>query len=424
MHSINLFSYQKEILKRTKNYNKVAYYLDMGLGKTFVGSEKLKMLDNYTNLIICQKSKIADWIEHFRKYYNYHIFDLTKKANFRWFFLENGKKVGIINYDLIHRRTELNRLKDFTLMLDESSVIGNHRSKRTKAILKLNYSNLILLSGTPACKYERLYTQLKMLGYKESMNNYIESFCKYYVNKKQGFPLKIITGYKNINYLKNLMLKYGCIFLKTNEVIDLPKMITIDVNIDNITEYKKFKNDGIISFSDKKLIGDTSLKKMLYMRQICSIFNKNKLIALEDLINSTDDRLIIFYNFNDEFKLIKDICEKNNKSISVINGAEKDLSNYENVNNSVTLVQYQSGAMGLNLQKANIIIYFSPCLSSELYEQSKKRINRIGQVNTCFYYNLIVKNSIEEKIYNNLALMNDYTLKLFEKEQDGSRKDI
>lgn len=417
MHSINLFSYQKEILKRTKNYNKVAYYLDMGLGKTFVGSEKLKMLDNYTNLIICQKSKVADWIEHFQKYYNYHIFDLTKKANFRWFFLENGKKVGIINYDLIHRRTELNRLKDFTLMLDESSVIGNHRSKRTKAILKLNYSNLILLSGTPSCKYERLYTQLKMLGYKESMNNYIESFCKYYVNKKQGFPLKIITGYKNINHLKNLMLRYGCIFLKTNEVINLPKMITIDVNIDNIIEYKKFKNDGIISFFDKKLIGDTSLKKMLYMRQICSIFNKNKLIALEDLINSTDDRLIIFYNFNDEFKLIKDICEKNNKSISVINGVEKDLSNYENVNNSVTLVQYQSGAMGLNLQKANIIIYFSPCLSSELYEQSKKRINRIGQVNTCFYYNLIVKNSIEEKIYQNLALMNDYTLKLFEKEQ-------
>lgn len=424
MHNINLFSYQKEILKHTKNYNKVAYYLDMGLGKTFIGAEKLKMLDNYTNLIICQKSKVADWIEHFQKYYNYHIFDLTKKANFRWFFLENGKKVGIINYDLIHRRTELNRLKDFTLMLDESSVIGNHRSKRTKAILKLDYSNLILLSGTPACKYERLYTQLKMLGYKESMSNYIESFCKYYVNRKQGFPLKIITGYKNINYLKNLMLKYGCIFLKTNEVIDLPKMITIDVNIDNITEYKKFKNDGIISFSDKKLIGDTSLKKMLYMRQICSIFNKNKLIALEDLINSTDDRLIIFYNFNDEFKLIKDICEKNNKSISVINGAEKDLSNYENVNNSVTLVQYQSGAMGLNLQKANVIIYYSPCLSSELYEQSKKRINRIGQVNTCFYYNLIVKNSIEEKIYNNLALMNDYTLKLFEKEQDGSRKDI
>lgn len=416
VHNIKLLDYQKEILKRTKNYNKVAYYLDMGLGKTFVGAEKLKMLNNYTNLIICQKSKVADWIEHFQKYYNYHIFDLTKKANFRWFFLENGKKVGIINYDLIHRRTELNRLKDFTLMLDESSIIGNHRSKKTKAVLKLKYSNLILLSGTPACKYEKLYTQLKMLGYKQNMNDYIESFCKYYVNKKQGFPLKIITGYKNINYLKKLMLKYGCIFLKTNEVVDLPKMVTIDVDINNTSEYKNFKKDSVITVDDKKMLGDTSLKKMLYLRQLASVYNRNKLIALEDLINSTDDRLIIFYNFNDEFKIIKDICEKNNKSISVINGAIKDLKNYENENNSVTLVQYQSGAMGLNLQKANIIIYSSPCLSSELYEQSKKRINRIGQVNTCFYYNLITKNSIEEKIYKNLSLMNDYTLKLFEKE--------
>lgn len=391
----------------------------MGLGKTFVGAEKLKMLNNNVNLIICQKSKVSDWINHFKKNYDYNIFDLTKKANFKYLFADDSKKVGIINYDLIHRRTELNDLKDFTLMLDESSVIGNHRSKRTKAILKLNYTNLILLSGTPACKYEKLYTQLKMLGYKSSMENYIESFCKYYVNKKQGFPLKIITGYKNINYLKSLMLKYGCVFLKTNEVVNLPKMITIDIDVNNTSEYRKFQKDSVLDVGNKKLIGDTSLKKMLYLRQLCSIYNNDKLIALNDLINSTDDRIIIFYNFNDELTLIKYICEKNNKPISVINGAEKNLKNYENQNNSITLVQYQSGAMGLNLQKANIIIYFSPCLSSELYEQSKKRINRIGQKKTCFYYNLVVKNSIEEKIYKNLATLNDYTLKLFEKEQDG-----
>jgi SNF2 family DNA or RNA helicase len=59
---------------------------------------------------------------------------------------------------------------------------------------------------------------------------------------------------------------------------------------------------------------------------------------------------------------------------------------YDEYNNTVTLIQYQAGSMGLNLQKANKIVYFTPTLSSELFEQSKKRIHRIGQDQTCFYY--------------------------------------
>ena len=57
---MKLFNYQKEILEKTKDQNKVAYWLDMGLGKTFVGSEKLIQLNEKINLVVCQKSKIND----------------------------------------------------------------------------------------------------------------------------------------------------------------------------------------------------------------------------------------------------------------------------------------------------------------------------------------------------------------------------
>ena len=80
---------------------------------------------------------------------------------------------------------------------------------------------------------------------------------------------------------------------------------------------------------------------------------------------------------------------------------------------SILFIQYQAGAMGLNLQKANKIVYFTPPLSSELFEQSKKRIHRIGQDKTCFYYYLTCKNSIEEKIYKTLKMRKDYTEALF-----------
>lgn len=99
---------------------------------------------------------------------------------------------------------------------------------------------------------------------------------------------------------------------------------------------------------------------------------------------------------------------------SIVNGSVKNLISYDDCDNSITYIQYQAGAMGLNLQKANKIIYFSPPLSSELYEQSKKRINRIGQDRTCYYYNLTVTGSVEEKIYKTLAMRKDFTERLFE----------
>lgn len=37
---MQLFPHQSKALDETKDFNRVAYYLDMGLGKTFVGSEK------------------------------------------------------------------------------------------------------------------------------------------------------------------------------------------------------------------------------------------------------------------------------------------------------------------------------------------------------------------------------------------------
>jgi SNF2 family DNA or RNA helicase len=71
------------------------------------------------------------------------------------------------------------------------------------------------------------------------------------------------------------------------------------------------------------------------------------------------------------------------------------------------------GAHGLSLQLANRIIYFSLPLSSELFEQSKKRVHRIGQARPCFYYYLLVENSVDGKIFKTLEERKDYTDYLF-----------
>ena len=431
MSSIKLFPHQENALEITHSHNRVAYYLDMqtGLGKTFVGSEKMKQLGAKINLVVCQKSKVEDWVEHFKAYYDYVPLNLTKKNDFEHFVIHYGDRnfVGIINYDLIFRRPELIELKDFTLMLDESSLIQNEMSKRSKFILKkLNPSNVILLSGTPTGgKYEKLWSQCRLLGWKISKEAFWNTYVDYHFEDKDGFPLKVIKGYKNVDRLKRKLREHGAVFMKSEEVFDLPAQIDNNVFVATTKEYRKFRKDSIVYYEHEtngggktisEFVGDTSLTKMLYERMLCGFANKEKLNAFRDLLESTDDRLIVFYNFVNELIALETILNDSERPYSIINGDIKDLTAYEKSENSVTLIQYQAGSMGLNLQKSNKIVYFTPPLSSELFEQSKKRTHRIGQERTCFYYYLICKNSIEEKIYRTLKMRRDYTEALFENE--------
>jgi SNF2 family DNA or RNA helicase len=430
--NIKLFKHQEDALDQTEGQNRVAYYLDMGLGKTFVGSEKMVQLGKRINLVVCQKSKVQDWIDHFSEHYmcggiseSLYPRDLTKEFDFDNFFyhvdeIQDGSHyVGVVNYDLIFRRPQFKQLQDFTLMLDESSLIQNAKTKRTKFILKMNPSNVIMLSGTPTSgKYENLWTQIHLLGWTISQDTYNKQYINWTLTKDDGSGIrhKIVDKadpYKNVDRLKEKMREHGAVFMKTEECFDLPEQTFITVNCESTKEYRKFKKDSIVKIGEIELIGDSTLTKRLYSRMLCGHYNKEKLEAFKDLVESTNDRLVVFYNFNEELNQLKNIAEELERPISEVNGHIKDLDAFENEDASITFVQYQAGAKGLNLQKANKIIYFTPTEKCEDWMQSQKRTHRIKQTKPCFYYKLICKGSIEENIYESLERGVDFTNDLF-----------
>lgn len=414
---MKLFDYQEKALALTSDKDNSAFYYDMGLGKTFIGSERLRLYGERVNIIVCQKSKIKDWCEHFKEHYtDYAVFDLTNKKDMQGFMIYPIYKcIGIINYELAYRREELRQLKDFTMMLDESSMIKNETAKRTKFILSLKPSHTILLSGTPTDgKYEFLYSQLRLLGWKITKTAYYNRYIKTELRSYGGPMFRVVTGYKNVSELKAKLKEYGAVFAKTEEVIKLPEKKFIKEYSTVSSDYKKFMKDRVIKIDDKELTGDSTLSKRLYARMLCSAYSKDKIARLIDLVNSTSDRVIIFYNFNTELEALRKVLFDG--PISIVNGQIKDLKAYENNDNSVTLIQYQAGAMGLNLQKANRIIYFSLPERSELFEQSKARICRIGQEKQCYYHIMMCRKSVEEKIYECLLMRKDYTDELFRKE--------
>ncbi len=141
---MELYKHQKQVLEQIKNKNKCALYLDMGLGKTFVASEKMQDFNENLNVIVCPKSVVDTWENHIKIYYpKYQVFKYELPEE-----LPNNSVI-IINYDLIWRRSEFKNLKDYTLILDESQFIKNATASRTKFIMKLKFKNLILCSGTP-----------------------------------------------------------------------------------------------------------------------------------------------------------------------------------------------------------------------------------------------------------------------------------
>jgi hypothetical protein len=403
-------------------------------------------LNTRINLLVCQCSKVPDWIEHFQTYYTRNcVFDLTKPADFN-FFMEQAKAevptlmIGVINYELTFRRKVLKTLTGFTLMLDESSLIQNETAKRSKFILGLKPDNVILLSGTPTGgKYEKLWSQCQLLGWRISKELFYKQYIETEWVEQDGFWRQQITGYKNVDRLKKKLADHGAVFMTTDDAgIMLPEKTMIQVKTRPSPLYWKFWRERVVSVdtgnlgefeldsdfwgsnetAELELVGDTSLTRRLYARQLCGLYNPARYEAFRDLLDSTEDRLIVFYNFTEEMERLKRITMGRNRPVSILSGEIKDLGAYRYKPNSVTFIQYQAGAMGGNFQLANKIIYFSLPQGWELWEQSQKRIHRMGQDRPCFYYLMICPGTVEEDILSTLQMRKDYNDELFRKYEE------
>lgn len=418
----HLYPHQVRILADLYKYNKCAMFLEMGTGKTITGAIKAASYEQPI-LIVCPKSVILQWLDCFAEWCkDYCVYDLTKKKQLEQFMASsNDLKMGVINYESCWRRSELLKLKSFTLILDESQAISNPTSKQSKGICKLPFDNIILLSGTPCAnaRYDKLYTQLKLLGLQMNKRSYEDRYCNFFEMENAGVKFRVLSRtnpYKHTEELKNTIKTLGGRFMKTDEVIDLPEQRFINVWVNKSKYYKTFEKDGYVDCGEVEYISNGPAQDMLYLRQLCN--SSEKLDMLRTLIEGTNDRIVVFYNFDIELKALQQLCKKLKRPISYINGHEKNLNCYNNNEDSITLVQYQSGSAGVNLQKANKMIYYSPPVKSDFFEQSKKRIHRIGQNNKCTYWKLITHDSIEQKIYRTLKLKQDYTERLFEHDKD------
>lgn len=438
----NLYKFQEAALKQIKDRDNVLLAAEMGTGKTLMSIEQSERWDSDILVCLVLKSTLKQWLDELSSQTGRKVFNgykKTKKDGIKAFIDYDGKKAVVIGYDAYKAKCAA-LLRDYinknaervTMICDESSLIGRMESERTKAVLKSKTKHKILCSGTPCSggKMENLLPSIKMLGWKMTKEQFLKDYCYVYEWSDPARPwvtIPIIQGYKNIEQLRAGLKEHGTVFLTMEEAgVELPPETTQQIEITTPAEYKKFMRTGIVEIDGQAIIGENNLTRMLYSRQICSVYNQAKAAAVEELLEQAgDEPVIIFYNWTAELKILESICERLKRPLSVVNGQKRDLTTYEeNRPGTVILAQYQAASMGLNLQEhCRICIYFSPCLSYSDFEQSKARVHRIGQKRNCIFYTLICKESVEESIMQTLAERRDYTEQLFT-EQYGPKAEV
>ena len=161
---------------------------------------------------------------------------------------------------------------------------------------------------------------------------------------------------------------------------------------------------------------DTAPKRIAGLRQHSNI--KDKLDYVKMLRESTEDNILIFYNFQSEYDALIEII---NADYEVRGGSSNipEKEEFTEVRNKTTLVQIQAGGTGIELQYNNLVVFFSPTWSYQDYEQALGRAYRNGQEKKVTVFKFVTKDTIEEDVYEALTSKKDFTKDMFLKRLGG-----
>jgi len=133
-----------------------------------------------------------------------------------------------------------------------------------------------------------------------------------------------------------------------------------------------------------------------------------RLAALREVLEETEQKVIVFIPYTHTIKLVSDFLNKEGISNEIINGAVPATQRTIIVNKfqttkepRVLVIQPQAASHGVTLTAADTIVFWSPVMSVETYLQCVARIDRVGQVNKMTVVHL-QGSEVERKMYKML----------------------
>lgn len=264
-------------------------------------------------------------------------------------------------------------VKDAFFIFDEQRVVGS--GTWVKAFLKIAKSNeWILLSATPG----------------DTWQDYIPVFIAngFFKNRTEFKEKHMVITWVNGKYPKvDRYINIGRLIRLRDSIL-----ITMDFNRETVSHH----NDIFVSYDVTKYKDITRRRWNIYNDQpiasaseLCYIWRRvvneddSRQTALLELFEK-HPRVIIFYNFDYELEILKNIYYGENVEVAEWNGHKhQPLPTGESW---VYLVQYTAGAEGWNCISTDTIIFYSQNYSYKIMAQSAGRIDRLNTPYKDLYY--------------------------------------
>jgi hypothetical protein len=296
-------------------------------------------------------------------------------------------KVVIDSWNSIKKYADV---KGAFFLLDEQRLVGN--GTWVKSFLKIAKNNdWILLTATPGDSYK----------------DYIPVFLA------NGF-YKNRTEFSREHIIYSRFTKYPKIerYVGTNKLDRFRREILVDMDFKRQTKahhkdvyvrysIEKYKDTGKLRWDPYKNEPIKNASGLCYIwRKIVNTDESRQMALLE--IFEEHPKLIIFYNFDYELEILKDIFQGVGVEVAEWNGHKHQP--VPDSNTWVYLVQYTAGAEGWNCIKTDTIVFYSQNYSYKVMQQAAGRIDRLNTPYTdLYYYHLKSRSGIDLAISRALS---------------------
>jgi SNF2 family DNA or RNA helicase len=244
------YEHQKKALAFAYRNIRCGLLLDMGLGKTKIVVDLLRMLKKKA-LVLSPVVGLETWAHEVEVHSGGEMSAVCVKGT------PKKKKDGIaastecdvlvVGYDTAkgesYQHVILDSFPYEVIVADESHNLRGPFTARTKAAKALASKAFrrIILSGTPSLGNPmHLYGQLAFLGDYIPAETYW-TFKKHYLVTAKGND-KFVVGYKNLDLLHRKVHRIS-LCKKKEECLDLPERTVIDITYDSTPEQRKMYND-------------------------------------------------------------------------------------------------------------------------------------------------------------------------------------
>lgn len=426
------FPYQQEAAESIWDEEFAGVFHEQGLGKTKIAIDialhwlESKYVDSV--LIVAKKTLIPNWERELKTHSHLKPVILTqsRKNNFHVF---NGySRVILANYEVVLGEFERFKLflksRDVGVILDESVKIKNPTAKLTKVFLELSdmFCKRIIMTGTPVANrpYD-IWSQIWFLDQGKALGNDFKGF-RDQVNLPRGDDKAAQLNFElSVSNIWDKISPFSVRETKNSGVISLPdkvyETITVDWEDRQYDLYCSYRDDlKAIVMRDGIPIEDKAeniLKRLLRLVQIASnpklvdqsyIETPGKLHNLLDKveqIRAEGQKCVIWSCFNSNISWLANECKhfgtcQIHGKMNIQDRNKSVVKFLNNANIGVLVATPGAAKEGLTLTSANHTIFFDRGFSLDDYLQAQDRIHRISQKKTCYVYNLMMPDSIDQ----------------------------